>query len=95
MPVIFMYEKWAPWNKQYVADSLLVEMLEVFKRWYGEDFEVLDHKTMGKVYYRMDKKRRINLFRKDDQFVQAVFTDLSVEKRLKEEQEKAMKEQAE
>lgn len=84
MPVTFTYEAWAPWNKQFSGDSLLVEMLPVFKKWYGEDFQVLDHPTMGKVYYRMDGKRRINLFLKDDQFVQAVFTDLDVEKKLKE-----------
>ncbi len=85
MPVLFMYESWAPWNRQFASDTLLVNMLKVFKRWYGEDFKVLDHETMGKVYYKIDKKRRINLFIKDDQFVQAVFTDLKVEKQIKEE----------
>jgi hypothetical protein len=91
MPVTFTYEAWAPWNRQYHSDSLLVNMLKVFKTWYGPDFKELNHHTMGKVYYRMDGKRRINLFIKDDQFVQAVFTDLKVEKELKklaEEQSK-------
>ena len=88
MPVTFNYEGWAPWNKQFSADTLLVNMVDVFKRWYGEDFKELEHKTMGKVYYRMDGHRRINLFRKDDQYVQAVFTDLKVEKQIKEEKEK-------
>src|SRR5690606_1067300 len=84
MPVLFSYVAWAPWNRQFQSDSLLVEMVDLFKQWYGEDFEVMDHKTMGKVYYRIDKKRRINLFIKDEQHVQAVFTDLKVEKDLKE-----------
>lgn len=88
MPVTFAYEAWAPWNKQMGSDSLLVDMLGVFKKWYGEDFKSLQHKTMGTVYYRMDGKRRINLFIRDDQFVQAVFTDLSVEEQIKEEQQK-------
>ena len=83
MPVTFSYESWAPWNREYGADSLLVDILPVFKRWYGDDFKKLDHPTMGAVYYKIDGKRRINLFRKDDQFVQAVFTDLKVEKELK------------
>ena len=82
MPVLFSYEAWAPWNKQFASDSLLVGMLNVFKRWYGEDFKVLDHETMGTIYYKMDKERRINLFVRDDQYVQAVFTDLKVEKEL-------------
>ena len=84
MPVTFTYEAWAPWNKQFTSDSLLVDLLPVFKKWYGGEFQVLDHQTMGKIYARIDGKRRINLFIKDDQFVQAVFTDLRVEKELKE-----------
>ena len=83
MPVTFTYEAWAPWNRRYWADSLLVDMLPVFKKWYGDDFKKLDHPTMGAVYYKIDGKRRINLFQKDDQYVQAVFTDLKVEKKLK------------
>lgn len=83
MPVTFTYQAWAPWNRQYHADSLLNQMLKVFKVWYGDDFKELDHPTQGKVYYRIDGKRRINLFVKDDQFVQAVFTDLLVERELK------------
>ena len=91
MPVTFTYDSWAPWNRQYKSDTLLVNMLKVFKKWYGPGFKELDHNTMGTVYYKMDGKRRINLFIKDDQFVQAVFTDLKVEKELKklfEEQSK-------
>lgn len=84
MPVTFSYEAWAPWNKQYWADTLLIKMLPVFKQWYGDDFKKLDHPTMGVVYYKIDGRRRINLFKRDDQFVQAVFTDLKVEKELKE-----------
>lgn len=84
MPVTFTYEPWAPWNREYWADSLLADILPVFKKWYGDGFKKLDHPTMGPVYYKIDGKRRINLFQKDDQYVQAVFTDLEVEKKLKE-----------
>lgn len=78
MPVLYSYEAWAPWNKQYSSDTLFVNMLTVFKKWYGDDFKLLEHKTMGKVYYKFDGKRRINLFIRDDQFVQAVFTDMEL-----------------
>ncbi len=88
MPVTFAYEAWAPWNRQFQSDTLLNNMLNVFKKWYGDDFKVIEHRTMGKVYYKMDGYRRINLFIRDDQFVQAVFTDMRVAKKLKEEQEK-------
>ena len=87
MPVVFMYEAWAPWNKQYSSDTLFKRLVPVFKKWYGDDFQVIDHKTQGTVYARIDGKRRINLFRKDDQYVQAVYTDLRMAKALKEESE--------
>lgn len=93
MPVTFTYEYWAPWAPRFQADSLFTRMLPLFKKWYGPDFKELDHKTMGKVYYKMDGKRRINLFIKDDQFVMAVFTDLRVEQEIKEKEAQQAKTQ--
>lgn len=89
MPVTYSYVAWAPWNKQFWADQLFPKVLEKYKETYGEDFKLIEHPVQGKVYYKIDGKRRINLFIKDEQFVQAVFTDLKVEKRLKEEFEKS------
>ncbi len=85
MPVLFSYESWAPWNKQYSADTLLVKLKPVLEKWYGGEFKKLDHETMGTVYYKMDGKRRLNYFKRDDQFVQLVFTDLKIEKMLAEQ----------
>ena len=64
MPVMFSYEGWAPWNKQFHADSLMVKLLPLFKKWYGDDFKTLQHPAQGLVYYKMDGKRRINLIHK-------------------------------
>jgi hypothetical protein len=95
MPVLFNYESWAPWNKEFSSDSLFIEILPLFKKWYGEDFQELQHPTMGKIYYQMKGRRRINIFIKDDQFVQAVFTNLKIEKEIKEEKERALMSQKE
>lgn len=84
MPVTFSYEAWAPWNRQFFADSLFVNMLPLFKKWYGDDFKRIDHPEMGVVYYKMDGKRRINLYVKNERYVQAVFTDLKAEKEITE-----------
>lgn len=89
MPVTFSYEAWAPWNKQFSSDSLFVKLIPVFKRWYGENFSVIKHPVQGTVYVKMDGKRRINLFIRDDQFVQAVFTDLELERERKKEEKNA------
>ena len=86
MPVLYSYQAWAPWNKQYSSDSLLVKMLDVYKKWYGADFKTLQHEKMGTIYYKIDGKRRINLFIRDDQFIQAVFTDLKLDHDRKEKE---------
>jgi hypothetical protein len=85
MPVKFMYVPWAPWNRQYWGDSLMTDVRKVFEKWYGDDFKSVQHKTMGTVYYKMDKHRRINLFVRDEAFVQAVFTDMRVLEELKKQ----------
>jgi hypothetical protein len=79
IPVLFTYASWAPWNKEYWSDKLLEQIHEVFKKWYGDDFKVINHPRQGKIYAKMDGYRRINLFIRDDQYVQAVFTDMRVE----------------
>lgn len=86
MPVLFTYDAWAPWNRSFHSDSLMVDMLDVFKRWYGQEFKIVEHPTQGPVYVRRDDNRRINLFIRDDQFVQAVFTDVKVEKAIMDAQ---------
>src|SRR6186713_1176435 len=52
MPVVFTFEGWAPWNKEFSSDSLLVKLLPVLKKWYGEGFKELDHEVMKKVYVK-------------------------------------------
>ena len=94
MPVTYTYDSWAPWNKEFSAVALFPKILETYKSIYGDDFKVVNDKYQGKIYYKMDGKRRINLFIKDDQFVQAIFTDMEVEKRLKDEFEKSQSEKS-
>lgn len=92
MPVTFTYDKWAPWNKSYWSDSLLVDMYGIFKQWYGpEGWQEINHARQGKVYAKINGRTRINLFVKDEQFVQAVFTNLDIEGALKKKQAEEVK----
>jgi hypothetical protein len=81
MPIMISYEAWAPWNRRFKSDSLIKRLVPVYEKWYGE-FQVVQHPQMGTVYYRMDGKRRINIYIKDDQFVRVLFTDMKLEKVL-------------
>ncbi|MEJ1241761.1 hypothetical protein WBG78_26690 [Chryseolinea sp. T2] len=93
MPVLYSYESWAPWNKQLSSDSLLIDVLAYYKNTYGDNFKSLQHKTMGTVYYKIDGRRRINLFIRDDQFVQAVFSDMRQLTAQAREREKLVEQQ--
>ena len=90
MPVKFNYESWAPWNKRLMADSLQIDVLRLFNKWYGDDFIEVRHPDGKIAYVKVDGNRRITIYKQDDQFVIANFTDLLVEIELKKEAEKEL-----
>jgi hypothetical protein len=94
MPVTFQYEGWAPWNKKLSADSLQVDVLDLLKEWYGEDFMKIDHPEKGPAYVKVDGNRRISIFTTNDMKVNVLFTDLTLEEeveKIRAEQAKARK----
>ena len=60
--VIFQYNAWAPWNKTMFADSLLLNVLDLFKKWYpgGNEFTAITDKKKGTIYFKVDGNRRDN-----------------------------------
>jgi len=84
MPVKYNYEGWAPWNKHLSSDSLQLEILRLYKDWYGDDFMEVKHRNRGTAYIKVDGNRRITIFKMDERHVWAIFTDLLVEKEIKE-----------
>jgi hypothetical protein len=85
MPVKFNYESWAPWNKNLMSDSLELDVLRLFKNWYGDDFLEVKHRKFGSAFVKIDGNRRITIYKIDDQYVMALFTDLLVENLMKAE----------
>lgn len=86
IPVQIKYKAWAPWNKPMQSDSLQLDVLSLFKKWYGDDFmEVSSPDPKHMAYVRVDGNRRISIYRdKDnDAMVWALFSDLSKEKEFK------------
>lgn len=78
MPVKFIYNGWAPWNKEVSAESLQEDVLKWFRKMYGHRFIKVEHSDRGIAYIRIDGNRRITIYREDDMHVWAVFTDMSV-----------------
>ncbi|RMG73575.1 MAG: hypothetical protein D6722_03550 [Bacteroidetes bacterium] len=76
MPVLFSYEAWAIWSKEYWSDSLLPEVLDLFDDWYGGEFIKIEHPDKGVAYVKVQGNRRVIVRRQDDQYVKAVITDM-------------------
>ena len=87
MRTTFQYNGWAPWNKKQFADTLLPDVVRLFKKWYpgGNDFIAITEKAKGTVYVKVDGNRRITVGRFDDMIVKADFTDLIIEGKLKKQ----------
>lgn len=85
VPVEFSYDAWAPWNKEFFSDKLLVEVIEVLEGWYGKGFMEIEYPERGSVWVKVDGNRRISVWCQDDQKVKALFTDMIVEEERKKE----------
>ena len=85
MRVDFQYDGWAPWNKNLYADSLLPEVVKLYKQWYpkGNEFISLKDSARGTIYIKVDGNRRITIGRYSEMLVKADFTDLLIEEKLK------------
>jgi len=87
MRVNFQYDSWAPWNKQLYADSLLQDVLKLYKNWYnrGNPFIKINDKEKGLLYVKVDGNRRITIGRYNDMLVKVDYTDLLAEEQMKKE----------
>jgi len=86
MRVYFHYDGWVPWNKSLGADSLLQDVLVLYKKWYseGNSFIQVDDEKRGTVYVKVDGNRRITIKKHEDVAVKAEFVDMLVEKQIKD-----------
>lgn len=89
----FAYDSWAPWNKQYYADSLLPDVLLFFQEWYpdGNSFITIADSTKGTIHVKVDGNRRILIGKYDERMVKAEITDLTVEDELLKLQQNGVK----
>lgn len=85
MPVLINYVAWAPWNKKLFADSLQLDVVNLFEKWYGDGFMAIkDSEDPDRVaYLKVDGNRQIAIYKSSDSEVAVMFTDLLVEKELK------------
>lgn len=84
MRVNFQYNAWAIWNRAQSADSLLPDVLRLYKKWYpaGNEFIQITDKAKRTIYVKVDGNRRITLGKFDDIIVKADYTDLLIEDKI-------------
>jgi hypothetical protein len=78
MPVKFVYTGWAPWNRELSSEKLQMDVLEWYNKLYGRGFMEVKHPQMGSAYIKIDGNRRISIYKENDLYVWALFTDLLV-----------------
>jgi len=80
----FQYDAWAPWNKGLFADSLMLDVVGLYTKWYpGNNFIKLTDPKRGTIYVKVDGNRRIVVGRKDDVHVNVDYTNLLVDNHAK------------
>lgn len=84
MPVKFRYKGWSPWVKRFSGDTLQLELVDLYKGWYGDGFMEVNHSTRGKAFVKVDGNRRISIYkdRSADGTVWALYTDMSLEEEV-------------
>jgi len=76
MPVRFIYNGWAPWNKDLSASNLAKDVKSWYEDVYGKGFITVTHPMKGEAYTRIAGNRRITIYIENDLYVWAVFTDM-------------------
>lgn len=84
MRVEYQYVGWSPWNKQLYTDSLVKDVLNLYKRTYntGNPFLTISDKKRGEIYVKVDGNRRITIGKFNDMIVKVDFTDLIIEEEI-------------
>lgn len=77
MPVEFVYQAWAPWNKSLSADSLILDVEKLFNKWYPGEFIKLEKKDEDlQLWVKVNGNRRIRMYKKNDSVVKVEFMNL-------------------
>ena len=74
------YQHWTPYQKKYSADSLQLEVVELFERWYGGTFVKIPNpqELLGDIYVKIDGNRKISIYNNlDNRKVEVWFVDIS------------------
>ncbi len=78
MKIWFDSQAWAPWNKEYYAEKLVPDALNMLEKWFGSGF-VKQRNERGRPFWaKVNGNREIKLRILDERRLRADVTDISV-----------------
>lgn len=78
MPVDVHYEAWAPWNKQYSSDSLVVDLVKYYEDIFQSNFSDIYVPHLEKnAYVSVEGNRAITISPLSDMIARIEFIDLN------------------
>lgn len=84
MRTVFTYQNWSPWDPNTQQDSLQNRVSRLFDQWYGPGFLAVKKEDGDIAYVKVNGNRRIVIFKEGEMDVRATFTDLILEKEIKD-----------
>ena len=86
MTATIQYDGWAPWNKHMFADTLVNDVLLLYKKWYssGNPFIKMTDPEKNIFYVKVDGNRRITISKKNDMEIKVNYTDMLKEKSVEQ-----------
>lgn len=80
LPAEVSFDSWAIWNRELYADSLIVELIDMFEDMYGPGFIRTLHPELNKeAWIKVDGNRRISVYEHDNMKARVEFLDLTAE----------------
>ncbi len=77
MWLTFNYPGWAPWNRKFFSDSLIVAVQDTLMKWYGgANFHKVTNEE-EELLVKVDGNRLISLYIEDEQNVKGYMKDLT------------------
>lgn len=92
MPVEFTYTSWSPWAKETSGDSLLPDVLQMYEKWYGNEFIKMQQEGKKDSWVMVEANRRLIVYRKDTSTVFAKYDDLLLTHKLAKQRREMLEE---
>jgi len=83
MPVTINYDAWAPWNHEFSSDSLVTDLVDLYRDIYDVEFrKVFVPELDMEAYFAASDNRGITIYRKSDMEAAIEFIDLKAKQEM-------------